>query len=34
MVMCDTGVIVEYGRRRQGLSDAPLDRKHDNNRTE
>ena len=37
MVMCDTGVIVEYGRRssdRDFLMHHSQDRKYDNNRTE
>ena len=34
MVMCNANVIIEYDRRRSGLSSAPLDMEYDNNRTE
>jgi hypothetical protein len=34
MVFYNANVIVEYGRRRQGLSNAPLNMKHDNSRIE
>ena len=30
MVLCNASVITEYGRRRSGLSNVPLDVEHDN----
>ena len=34
MVMCNANAIIEYDRRRSGLSSATLDMEYDNNRTE
>jgi len=34
MVICCAGVVIEYDRRRAGLSGAPLDMEYDNNRIE
>jgi len=34
MVVYNAGVVVEYGRRRSGLSNALLRIKYDNSRTE
>ena len=34
MMSCNANVIIEYDRRRQGLSNAPLDRKYDNSSIE
>ena len=30
--MCGASALIEYDRRRRGLSNAPLDIEHDNNR--
>ena len=34
MIMCNGNVIIEYDRRRPGLSSAPLDVKYDNSSIE
>ena len=34
MVLCYASAIVEYDRRRSGLSSAPLDMEYDNNSIE
>ena len=34
MVLCNATVIIEYDKRRPGLSSALLHMKHNNNRTE
>jgi hypothetical protein len=33
VVKCDATIFKEHDRRRPGLSDAPVDMEHDNNRT-